>query len=64
MLINLLLFIAKGIAGLLVHSVSLLSDAVHSLTDIFSTLVVLIGLKVSNKPADSAIRTDMKKSNA
>lgn len=53
MLINLLLFIAKGIAGILIHSVSLLSDAVHSLTDIFSTLVVLVGLKVSNKPADS-----------
>lgn len=53
MLVNLLLFIAKGITGMLIHSVSLLSDAVHSLTDIFSTLVVLIGLKVSNKPADS-----------
>ncbi len=53
MLINLLLFIAKGIVGILIHSVSLLSDAIHSLTDIFSTLVVLISLKISNKPADS-----------
>lgn len=53
MLINFLLFIAKGIAGILIDSVSLLSDSIHSLTDIFSTLVVLIGLKVSNKPADS-----------
>lgn len=54
MLINFLLFIAKGIAGILIHSVSLLSDAVHSLTDIFSTLVVLVGIKISNKPADSS----------
>lgn len=53
MLINLLLFVTKGTAGILINSVSLLSDAVHSLTDIFSTLVVLISLKVSNKPADS-----------
>jgi cation diffusion facilitator family transporter len=52
MSINLLLFAAKGAAGLMIHSVSLLSDAIHSLTDIISTLVVLIGLKVSNKPAD------------
>lgn len=50
--INLLLFVAKGIAGLLVNSVSLLSDAIHSLTDIVSTLIVLIGLKISSKPAD------------
>ncbi|MDO5558151.1 MAG: cation diffusion facilitator family transporter [Oscillospiraceae bacterium] len=52
MIVNLGLFAAKGVCGLLIHSVSLLSDAVHSLTDIFSTLVVLIGLKVSVKPAD------------
>lgn len=52
MLINLLLFTIKAIAGLLIHSVSLLSDAVHSLTDIFSTLVVMIGIKLSSKPAD------------
>lgn len=52
MVINLLLFAFKGIMGVLIHSVSLVSDAVHSLTDIFSTLVVLIGLKISNRPAD------------
>lgn len=50
--INLLLFAAKGIAGLMIHSVSLLSDAIHSLTDIISSLVVLAGLKISTKPAD------------
>lgn len=52
MLVNLALFAIKGVSGILIHSVSLLSDAVHSLTDIFSTLVVLIGLKFSCKPAD------------
>ncbi|MBE6907536.1 MAG: cation transporter [Ruminococcaceae bacterium] len=52
MIINLLLFAAKGITGLLIHSVSLLSDAVHSLTDIISTAVVLAGIKISCKPAD------------
>lgn len=52
MAINLLLCLLKGLSGLLIHSVSLLSDAVHSLTDIFSTLVVLLGVKLSSKPAD------------
>lgn len=52
MLINVLLCVVKGAAGFFIHSVSLLSDAVHSLTDIFSTLVVMIGLRLSNKPAD------------
>lgn len=52
MVINLLLFAAKGITGLLIHSVSLLSDAVHSLTDIISTAVVLVGIKLACKPAD------------
>lgn len=52
MLVNLGLFAFKGICGLLIHSVSLISDAIHSLTDIFSTLVVLIGFRFSCKPAD------------
>lgn len=52
MLVNLGLFAIKGIAGLMINSVSLLSDAVHSLTDIVSTLVVLVGIKISSKPAD------------
>lgn len=52
MLINLALFVIKGVAGLLINSVSLMSDAVHSLTDIFSTLVVLVGIKISSRPAD------------
>ena len=50
--INILLFAVKGMAGLLIQSVSLLSDAVHSLTDVFSTVVVLIGIKITAKPAD------------
>ncbi len=52
MCINLFLFIIKGVAGVMINSVSLLSDAIHSLTDIISTLVVLVGLKISTKPAD------------
>ncbi|MDO4581590.1 MAG: cation diffusion facilitator family transporter [Bacillota bacterium] len=52
MVINLLLFLLKGAAGLLAGSMSLLADAVHSLTDIFSTGLVMIGFRLSGKPAD------------
>ncbi|MEA5060388.1 MAG: cation diffusion facilitator family transporter [Candidatus Pelethousia sp.] len=53
MCINFMLFIIKGVLGIFIHSVSLISDAVHSLSDIASTLVVLFGIKLSNKPADN-----------
>lgn len=53
MLVNLFLFALKGLFGLKIASASLLSDAVHSLTDIFSTLIVLIGIRISSKPSDS-----------
>lgn len=50
--INLALFFIKGILGLWIHSASLLSDAVHSLTDIFSTLIVFVGIGISSRPPD------------
>ncbi|WMJ77085.1 MULTISPECIES: cation diffusion facilitator family transporter [unclassified Sedimentibacter] len=54
MIINLLLFVFKGLFGFLISSTSLICDAIHSLTDIFSTFVVLLGIKFSNKPADKS----------
>jgi cation diffusion facilitator family transporter len=53
MMVNLFLFALKGLLGMQIASASLLSDAVHSLTDIFSTLIVLIGIRVSSKPSDA-----------
>lgn len=54
MAVNLLLFAIKGMFGLLSHSASLISDAVHSLSDIFSTLVVMLGIRFSERPADKS----------
>jgi len=53
MSINLFLFILKGLFGVQIASVSLLSDAAHSLADSCSTLAVLVGIHISNKPSDS-----------
>lgn len=46
------LTIGKIIAGILASSSSLVSDGVHSASDIISTIIVLIGAKISLKAAD------------
>lgn len=50
--VNVLLSIVKGVVGLLAHSTALMSDAVHSLSDVFSTIIVIIGIKVASKKPD------------
>lgn len=49
---NVLLFIFKLIAGMLGNSAAMISDAVHSLSDVISTIIVIIGVKLANKQAD------------
>ncbi len=49
---NTCLAVIKGIAGVLGGSYALIADAIESTTDIFSSLLVLFGLKYSNRPAD------------
>lgn len=49
---NTILAIVKGLAGFFGNSYALLADAIESTTDIFSSLLVLFGLKYANKPAD------------
>jgi cation diffusion facilitator family transporter len=50
--VNLLLFTIKLIAGILSASVSIIADAVNNLTDAASSILVLIGYLISAKPAD------------
>ncbi len=49
---NILLMASKITVGVLFRSVGLIADGVHSLADIFGVGVVLIGLRVSSRPAD------------
>lgn len=44
--------VIKGLAGFFGNSYALIADAIESTTDIFSSLLVLFGLKYANKPAD------------
>jgi len=49
---NICLATIKGIAGFFGNSYALIADAIESTTDIFSSLLVLFGLKYASKPAD------------
>ena len=49
---NICLALVKGLAGILGNSYALIADAIESTTDIFSSFLVLFGLKYANKPAD------------
>ena len=51
-IMNALLTVFKLFAGILGASYALISDAVHSASDVFSTIIVIIGVKISAKKAD------------
>jgi cation diffusion facilitator family transporter len=46
------LALIKGLAGVFGHSYALVADAIESTTDVFSSLLVLLGLKYASRPAD------------
>ena len=49
---NCFLALIKGFTGFFGNSYALIADAIESTTDIFSSILVLFGLKYANKPAD------------
>jgi len=53
-LINIVLSAFKLFAGIFANSAAMVSDAVHSITDLFSTVVALIGIKLANREADDS----------
>lgn len=50
--VNLLLVGLKAVAGIVGHSAAMISDAVHSLSDFVTDLVVLVFVRVSARPQD------------
>ena len=51
-IINVLLLVLKFAAGILGHSAAMIADAIHSLTDFATDVVVLVFVKLGNKPTD------------
>lgn len=49
---NIIISILKIIIGLLFNMVSFLADGINNLSDAFSSIISLIGFKISSKPAD------------
>lgn len=49
---NICLAIVKWIAGYFGNSYALIADAIESTSDIFSSLLVLVGIKYASRPAD------------
>ena len=51
--VNSFLFTAKFTLGLITGAISLIADAIHTLSDMITSLIVIWGFKQSDKPADS-----------
>ena len=51
---NVVLLTFKFIAGVLGHSSAMLADAVHSLSDFLTDVVVLVFVRISAKPQDES----------
>ena len=52
LIVNIILSVIKLLAGVFGKSSAMISDAVHSVSDVISTFIVIIGLKISNKNSD------------
>ena len=52
LIINFLLSLGKIFAGIVGHSGAMIADGFHSMSDMISTIGVMIGLHVSSKPKD------------
>jgi len=51
-LVNLVLFVVKLLAGLSIRSVALIGDAVHTLADSATSAVIILGFRMAKKPSD------------
>ena len=50
--VNFVLAIAKLGAGILINSMALIADAIHSILDVFSSFITFLGIRVAKKPVD------------
>ncbi len=50
--VNLILAFVKGLAGLFGNSFALIADAIESLADVFTSIIVWLGLKAASKAPD------------
>jgi cation diffusion facilitator family transporter len=51
-IVNIVLLVMKFVAGILGNSAAMVADAVHSLSDFLTDIIVIVLVKLSSKPAD------------
>lgn len=51
-IVNMVLLVGKFVAGIVGNSAAMIADAVHSLSDFLTDIVVIVLVKISSKPAD------------
>jgi len=51
-IVNILLSAIKLFAGIIGRSGAMIADSIHSLSDVLSTIAVMVGLKLAKQPAD------------
>ena len=52
--VNVLLLVVKFVAGIACHSAAMVADAVHSLSDFITDVIVLVFVHISGKPRDKS----------
>ena len=52
--VNVILLLFKFVAGVIGHSSAMIADAIHSLSDFVTDIIVLVFVKISNKPQDKS----------
>lgn len=53
-LVNLFLLVFKFVAGILAHSGAMIADATHSLSDFITDIIVLVFVRLGNRPKDKS----------
>ena len=53
-IVNIVLLVFKFVAGILGHSAAMIADAVHSLSDFVTDIIVLMFVRISSKPKDKS----------
>lgn len=51
-IVNIVLLVFKFAAGILGHSAAMIADAIHSLSDFLTDIIVIVFVRLSSKPAD------------
>ena len=51
--VNFILLVFKFVAGIVGHSAAMMADAIHSLSDFITDIIVVVFVKVSSKPEDA-----------